>query len=210
MSGSVSPARLERPASVNGVVSLDPEHIVGVAVEAARRGEDSLVAILDQIPAAVYLTDADGVVTHFNRACADFAGRQPQALRDRWCVTWRLYDDAGTYLPHEKCPMAVAVREGRRVRGVRATAERPDGTRVDFLPHPTPIFDEEERLTGAVNLLVDLGDARYHDHLRIQSARCRRLASSVGDTRTADILHAMADGYDAQMHQAEGARALNS
>lgn len=198
--------RPERPASVNGSHSLNPEHIVGLAVEAARRGKDTLVEVLDQIPAAVYLTDADGVVTHFNNACADFAGRQPEALRDRWCVTWRLYDEAGTYLPHEQCPMAVAVREGRRVRGVRAIAERPDGTRVDFLPHPTPIFDAEERLTGAVNLLIDLGDVRYLGHLRGQSARCRRLAASVDDVRTADILHAMAADYEAQIRQAEQPR----
>jgi PAS domain S-box-containing protein len=200
--GSVFPVRFERPA-VNAALPLNPEHIVGVAVEAARRGGDMLAAVLDRIPAAVYLTDADGLVTHFNRACADFAGRQPEAMRDRWCVTLRLYDDAGTYLPHEKCPMAVAVREGRRVRGVRATAERPDGTRVDFLPHPTPIFDQEERLTGAVNLLVDTGDARYRDYLRGQSARCRRLASAVGDTRTTEILQAMASDYDEQVRVAE-------
>lgn len=184
-------------------LSLDPENIVDVAVEAARRGEDSLAEMLDRIPAAVYLTDAEGVVTHFNRACADFAGREPEAQLDRWCVTWRLYTDDGTFLPHELCPMAVAIREERKVRGVRATAERPDGTRVDFLPHPTPIFDADGRLTGAVNLLVDLRDARYRDFLRSQSARCRRLAGSVGDTRTADILQAMAADYDEQVRQAE-------
>jgi PAS domain S-box-containing protein len=188
---------------VNPLLSLDPERIVDVAVEAARRGDETLAGVLDQIPAAVYLTDANGVVTHFNRACADFAGRQPEARQDRWCVTWRLYTDDGEFLPHELCPMAVAIREGRKVRGVRAIAERPDGTRVDFLPHPTPIFDGEGQLTGAVNLLVDVRDARYHDHLRSQSARCRRLASSVGDVRTADILHAMAGDYEEQARQAE-------
>jgi hypothetical protein len=37
--------------------------------------------------------------------------------------------------------MAVAVRERRAVRGVQAVAERPDGTHVDFRPHPTPLLD---------------------------------------------------------------------
>jgi len=184
-------------------LALDPERIVDVAVEAVRRGEDALAEVFEQVPAAIYLTDAGGTVTHFNHACADFAGRAPAARQDRWCVSWRLYTEDGDPLPHDCCPMAVAIREARKVRGVRAIAERPDGTRIEFLPHPTPIFDAEGQLAGAVNLLVDLGDARYRDYLRSQSLRCRRLAGSVGDTRTADILHAMASDYDEQARRAE-------
>ena len=180
---------------------LDPERIVDAAVEAARRGEETLVETLDRLPAAVYLTDAGGTVTHFNRACIALAGRQPAARQDRWCVTWRLYTRDGEYLPHDHCPMAVAIREGRRVRGERAIAERPDGSRIDFLPFPTPIFGAEGQVIGAVNLLIDLSDPRYVEFLRSQSARCRRLAASVGDVRTADILTAMAAGYEEQVQQ---------
>jgi hypothetical protein len=53
--------------------------------------------------------------------------------------------------------MAVAIRENRRVRGVTAVAERPDGSRVHFMPFPTPLHDASDRLVGAVNVLIDLG-----------------------------------------------------
>jgi PAS domain-containing protein len=181
---------------------IDPERIVDVAVEAVGRGEETLAEILDRIPAAVYVTDAEGLVTHFNPACIALAGREPMAHQDRWCVTWRLYDENGEFLPHEYCPMAVAIRHARKVRGVRATAERPDGSRVDFIPFPTPIFGAEGKLTGAVNLLIDLTDPRYIEFLRSQSARCRRLAASVGDARTAEILTRMAADYEEQVRQA--------
>jgi two-component sensor histidine kinase len=52
--------------------------------------------------------------------------------------------------------MAVALKEGRAVRGVEAVAERPDGTRVPFIPFPTPFFDSTGNLAGAVNMLVDV------------------------------------------------------
>jgi two-component sensor histidine kinase len=39
---------------------------------------------------------------------------------------------------------------------VEAIAERPDGVRVPFIPHPTPILDADGNLTGAVNVLVDI------------------------------------------------------
>jgi PAS domain-containing protein len=187
---------------VRSSIAFDPERIVEITAEAARRGASTVAELIEQVPGAVYLTDAEGNVTGYNRACAELAGREPER-GDRWCVTWRLYDEGGSYLPHDSCPMAVAIRERRRVRGVRATAERPDGSRIAVLPYPTPILDESDQMIGAVNLLVDTGDARYRDYLRGQSARCRRLASAVGDTRTAEILHAMASDYDEQVRVAE-------
>jgi hypothetical protein len=52
--------------------------------------------------------------------------------------------------------MAVAIHEDRRVRGVTAVAERPDGTRVHFRPFPTPLHDAYDNLVGAVNVLIDV------------------------------------------------------
>ena len=56
--------------------------------------------------------------------------------------------------------MAVALKEDRPVRGVEAIAERPDGTRVPFMPYPTPLHDAEGRLIGAINMLVDISERK--------------------------------------------------
>jgi PAS domain S-box-containing protein len=76
--------------------------------------------------------------------------------QDRWCVTWRLYWPDGTWLPHDQCPMAIALKENRPVRGVEAVAERPDGTRIAFMPFPTPLHDTSGVLVGGVNMLLDI------------------------------------------------------
>jgi two-component sensor histidine kinase len=54
----------------------------------------------------------------------------------------------------------VALKEGRAVRGAEAVAERPDGTRVPFIPFPTPLRDSSGRITGAINMLVDISERR--------------------------------------------------
>jgi hypothetical protein len=59
-----------------------------------------LVGALDELPAPIDVTDADGVITH-NPACLAFAGRVPAVGRDRWCVTWKLYTEDGAFLPHD-------------------------------------------------------------------------------------------------------------
>jgi PAS domain S-box-containing protein len=122
--------------------------------------ERRLRELLEALPAAVYTTDAEGRITFYNRAAAALAGHEPEIGTDHWCVTWKLYWPDGTPLPHDQCPMAVALRENRAVRGAEAIAERPDGSRVPFQPYPTPLRDEEGRLVGAINMLVDITDRK--------------------------------------------------
>jgi PAS domain S-box-containing protein len=145
--------------------------------------------ILEALPVAIYTTDAVGRITFFNRAAVALAGRVPTLGSDEWCVTWRLFRPDGTPLPHGQCPMAVALRENRVVRGVEAIAERPDGTRVPFMPYPTPLRDGTGKLIGAVNLLVDLTETkRGEEQLRRLSERLEEKVSE----RTKELSDALA------------------
>ncbi|HEX8222554.1 MAG TPA: PAS domain S-box protein [Allosphingosinicella sp.] len=124
---------------------------------AARDSERQLREILDALPVALYTTDAEGRITYFNEAAVELSGRRPQLGEDKWCVTWKLFRPDGTPLAHDECPMAAALKEKRAVRGAEAVAERPDGSRVPFIPYPTPLLDGAGKLAGAVNVLVDIG-----------------------------------------------------
>ena len=121
-----------------------------------REREQHFGELLEALPAAIYTTDAEGRITFYNRAAAELWGHRPELGSDRWCGSWRLYRPDGTPLPHDQCPMAVTLRENRPVRNVEAIVERPDGTRIPFLPYPTPLQDAAGALVGAVNMLVDI------------------------------------------------------
>ncbi len=152
-------------------------------------------SVLDELPVPLYIVDAQGAVTYWNRACVEFAGREPQLGKDQWCVTWELYTTTGERLPHDECPMATAVKEQRAIRDVIAIARRPDGSRVAFQPYPTPLFDEVGTLTGAVNILIDV-TGEQSSALRDQAERCRRLGKSTYDRWTSKVLGDMAEGFD--------------
>jgi PAS domain S-box-containing protein len=125
-----------------------------------RDSQRQLQDLIEAIPAAIYTTDAQGRVTYFNQAAAELAGRTPTVGSDEWCVTWKLYRPDGTPLPHDECPMAVALREGRPIRNAEVVAERPDGSRVPVIPYPTPLRDSAGRITGAINMLVDVSERK--------------------------------------------------
>jgi PAS domain S-box-containing protein len=145
-------------------LSLSPV-LMQTAVRQAERGQ-WCQRVLDVLPAAVYTTDTAGRIAYYNQAAVDLAGRRPELRKDEWCVSWRLYWPDGTPMPHDQCPMAVALKENRPVRGEEAILERPDGTRVALLPYPTPLRDAAGTLLGAVNLLVDITDRKAAESAR--------------------------------------------
>jgi len=124
-----------------------------------RESERHMRNLLEALPAAVYTTDAEGRITFYNRAAIELSGRTPQ-LGDLWCVSWKLFNTDGSRLPLDQCPMAVALKENRSIRGVEAIAERPDGSRVPFTPYPTPLHDAQGNLVGAINMLVDITERK--------------------------------------------------
>ncbi len=121
--------------------------------------------IIDSLPAAIYTTDAFGRITYFNEAAVALWGHKPEIGKSEWCGSWKLFWPDGRILPHGDCPMALAIKERKPNRGMEAVAERPDGTRVSFIPYPTPLFDAEGVLIGAVNMLVDISERKHAEEV---------------------------------------------
>ena len=83
---------------------------------AAQRRAERYRRFLDALGVAVYTTDADGKITFFNAAAADFWGRRP-AVGEEWCGSLRLLFLDESPMRHDECPMAITLKEGRPVRG---------------------------------------------------------------------------------------------
>ncbi len=113
-------------------------------------------SIIMSLPAAVYTTDTSGTITFYNKAAAELWGREPKIGEDEWCGSWKLYWPDGTPMRHDECPMAVTLREKQEVRGSEAIAERPDGSRVTFLPYPVLLRNRLGEIIGAFNMLLDV------------------------------------------------------
>lgn len=170
---------------------------------AAAERDRRLDALLDALPAAIYTTDAAGRITYYNEAAAALWGRRPVLGTSAWCGSWKLYWADGTPMAHDECPMAIALKEQRAVRGVEAACERPDGTRVAFLPYPSPLFDATGRLVGAVNMLVDITERKQAEeqqallvrelHHRVKNTLANVQAIMGATARSAQTIEAFRD-----------------
>ncbi|MGH9730317.1 MAG: PAS domain S-box protein, partial [Candidatus Acidiferrales bacterium] len=146
--------------------------------EALHENERRYREMIDALPAAIYTTDAEGRLTHFNPAAAELSGRTPELGSDQWCVSWKLFWPDGTPMRNDECPMAVALKEGRILHGVEAIAERPAGTRFWFTPYPSLFRDAEGRITGGINMLLDITERKKADEA---SAYLAAIVSSSDD-----------------------------
>jgi PAS domain S-box-containing protein len=133
---------------------------VAALVSAGDLRDTAFAEILEALPAAIYMTDAQGRLTYFNRAAVKLSGRTPELGTDRWCITWKLFSADGTPLPHDQCPMAVALRGDEVPPGIECIAERPDGTRFWFTPYPATLRNTAGLIIGGINLLIDITDRK--------------------------------------------------
>lgn len=143
-----------------GQQPLDPAVVAAAASVLSAPLQPNFQQVVEALPAAIYVTDAEGRITFYNAAAVALWGYRPPLGDSRWCGSWRLYWLDGTPMPHDQCPVAIALKENRAITGLEAIAERPNGSRVRFMPFPKPLHDETGTLIGAVNMLVDVTDRR--------------------------------------------------
>ena len=178
--GNLDPLFDEDGTLVGGVSCFQDITARKVAEERLQEREQWYRALLDALPAAIYTTDAQGRVTFFNEAAVELSGRRPVLGSDEWCISSRLYSPRGAPIAHEDCPMAVALRTGKPVRGTEKIVERPDGSRVPVLPYPTPLHDADGKMIGAVNMLVDITERKQAEEQK--TLLLRELAHRVNNT----------------------------
>jgi PAS domain S-box-containing protein len=164
------------PAADNVVPIAEPLRAQAALRERERRFRE----LLDALPAAVYTTDALGRLTYYNEAAVALWGHRPTLGSSEWCGSWKLFWADGMPLAHADCPMAIALKEDRPVQGMEAACDRPDGTRVPFIPYPTPLHDETGQLVGAVNMLIDITERKRTEEQ--QSLLVRELHHRVKNT----------------------------
>jgi PAS domain S-box-containing protein len=145
--------------------------------------DQRLHQLLHALPVGVYTTDAAGRITFFNETAATMWGRRPKLNSEQWCGSWRMYWPDGTALPHDECPMAIAIKGQRNLngRGQEAVVERPDGTRVPFMAFPSMLLDSAGEVIGAVNMFVDISERKRNEEI------AQRLASIVDSSDDAII-----------------------
>lgn len=125
-----------------------------------KESEKQYFDLIQQLPAAVYTCDVQGRILLYNKAAAELWGRDPEIGKEAWHGAAKIYDREGRPISREASPMFRAIQEGRNIYGEEIIIERPDGTRRDVIPHPSPKFNSAGEIIGGMNMLIDITDRK--------------------------------------------------
>jgi PAS domain S-box-containing protein len=219
---------IERPdgSRIIAMVHIDPVHdeagrLIGAincfhditAMKAAERlardSERRLRDLLEALPVAIYTTDSRGYITSYNEAAAELWQVRPRIGESQWCGSWRLYTAAGEPLPHSDCPMALTLKGKGDVKGKEAMLERKDGTRIPFLAFPSLLRDGNQKVIGAVNMMVDISERRQAEERqkslmdelnhRVKNTLATVQSLAANTAREAAVPPAMREAFEARL-----------
>ncbi len=141
------------------------------AEKALWESERRFQELVELLPMAVYVCNASGVITHFNKHCVQIWGREPKAgdAKERFHCAHRILLPDGTPVPIEETPIAQVLRSGLPQRNRELVLERSDGVRVTLLVNPIPLRDPEGKLVGAVNCMLDITERKRMEEALAES-----------------------------------------
>ncbi len=124
--------------------------------EGLARSVAQLESIFDVIPDSVRVFDSEGRMVRSNtQAMQDHPSGQPATLRELWQLDRPRTMDGTSLFMHEN-PTARALR-GERVRGETLGVKRgPDGALVVIEVNSNPLYDEHDKIRGAVTVERDV------------------------------------------------------
>jgi signal transduction histidine kinase/ActR/RegA family two-component response regulator len=163
------------------------------AQEALHESEVRYRALFHLAPVAVYSCDASGLIRDFNSRAAQLWGRKPAPgdTDERFCGSFRMYRQDGSFMPHEQCPMGDVL--SGKVPGVHdgeVVIERPDGSRVVVIVNIAPLTDDRGEIIGAINCFYDVTERK-----NFEQERERLLAKEQASRREAEMANRSKDVF---------------
>ncbi len=146
---------------------------------------ENLETLLDLVPVAILILEDGGTQEiRVNRYGARLLGEADKGKGLRQVAgTIRLFDD-GRELPAVQQPLQRAMRSGESVPGFEGRLLRPGGDAVDVMLSATPLFDEADKVRGAIAAIADISqhkraEARQQELLLELQHRVKNVLATV-------------------------------
>ncbi|WP_100614796.1 PAS domain S-box protein [Confluentibacter citreus] len=165
-------ANRDENGTINGILFFASD--VTELVLARKKVEESkkrYKELIENLPVATYSCDLEGRILLYNKAAVELWGREPDTEKDKWGGSVKVYSENGNPIPIDLYPMVRAVKEGRKINDQEIIIENSNGDKRNILPNPVPFFDSSGRVTGAVNVLVDITNRKRAELKLIKSEK---------------------------------------
>lgn len=119
--------------------------------------------LIENSPVAMYACNRDGYITQFNKAAVQLFGRELHPGTDRWTPAWKMAGETGEYIAPEDSPMAIALKTGKIPEEREITLQNADGTLHVILDHPQLFFNDEGKISGGLNAVINITERKLSE-----------------------------------------------
>ncbi len=109
--------------------------------------------LVDNLYDGVYFVDTNRLITYWNKGAERITGYPARHVIGQFCHT-NLLDhvtDSGMHLCTDECPLVATIKDGEP-RETEVHLRHADGYRVSVLVRTSPIYDEQNKIIGAVEV----------------------------------------------------------
>ncbi|MEN6389482.1 MAG: PAS domain S-box protein [Syntrophomonas sp.] len=134
-----------------------------------------LQTLLETIPSAVVMVEANGILSYVNQRGKELYGTDYTCFDlDSHISKIKAQRTDGSPFPLEEMPVSHSLKLGATIRNVEMIIQHVDGTRNPVLVSSSPIFDEQERITAAVVIFEEISERKkMEEALRESEERYR-------------------------------------
>ncbi len=117
---------------------------------------DMYKKILDNISDGVYFVDKERKIEYWNNGAEKITGYKQKEVLDSNCFDDLLChcSDSGDLLCKNNCPLSFTLKDGKE-REAEVYLRHKDGSRVPVKIKVSPVYDENNEITGAVEIFSD-------------------------------------------------------
>ena len=139
----------------NPVVDQD---VIATVQEILQEGYLRESTILNLLPYAVYVCDAEGKIINYNRKAIELWGRTPtkENKDERFSGAYKNYHPDGNYMPHQESACCLSLKDGLPREDVEVIIERPDFSRKIIKINMVAVKDERGNIMGVIVCFYDI------------------------------------------------------
>jgi PAS domain S-box-containing protein len=130
--------------------------------------------LLDMLPIATFVSDANGTILQYNRRAVEIWGRSPDPGQTHEQFTENSHFSELDGKPMERSLLAEVLATGMPIRDAERKVMRPDGAEIVVSVNIDPLRNGKGELVGAVNCFLDITERKRMD-AALERSRLRAL-----------------------------------